>query len=384
MKKITLLLLVLIVNSAFAQMQLRTVVNEYLENNNWIPTNNETAYRYDTNGNLIKEGVFQLDMATNKWEKTQETLYNYNVNNKLIEEVYKRLPFQGVPELGNKTNYTYNVNNELIEILDYELVEGVWKLTVKEEIEYDSNNRPSIINEYDWDADNEVWEIDSKSTVTYNSEGKIEVLNIQVLENSNWIDDSKYTYSYDNNGKLIEEVYYEAGELRTKVEYQYDSNGNTVIKKDYDTYSNGSWGDISETTYTYDTTQLMSNFIHPFKDRTGLGYVKRDVAYINKLLISYSSDTNRKVYKYEDVTASNTDYNEFQFGVYPNPAEDFLTVNVENSETLKEINVFNFLGKKMLTTTNSKFSIQNLSKGIYLLHIETKNGKVAIKKIVKE
>ncbi len=74
--------------------------------------------------------------------------------------------------------------------------------------------------------------------------------------------------------------------------------------------------------------------------------------------------------------------NSFKTHVYPNPAINI--VHVEASHLIESIKVFDISGKLMLIKNSNMFSVENLSKGIYILEILDINGRVLIEKLVKK
>ena len=70
--------------------------------------------------------------------------------------------------------------------------------------------------------------------------------------------------------------------------------------------------------------------------------------------------------------------NNTQVMVYPNPAQGFLTLEAEG---VLEVSVYNTLGqcvlKKEIAESQSIVDLQNVSEGLYLLRIKTKNGIVS-------
>jgi GH18 family chitinase len=73
--------------------------------------------------------------------------------------------------------------------------------------------------------------------------------------------------------------------------------------------------------------------------------------------------------------------------VYPNPANDFVTISLVNSTTNNQVAVYNALGQMVISQrfNQSMFSIslKELEPGIYFINIANESG-VASKKIVKE
>ncbi|WP_052158229.1 InlB B-repeat-containing protein [Lacinutrix jangbogonensis] len=68
--------------------------------------------------------------------------------------------------------------------------------------------------------------------------------------------------------------------------------------------------------------------------------------------------------------------------IYPNPTNAIL--NIQLYETLEKVEVFSLLGTKVLESSSSRINVSNLSKGMYLLKIETQKGEVGVKRFIKE
>ena len=63
--------------------------------------------------------------------------------------------------------------------------------------------------------------------------------------------------------------------------------------------------------------------------------------------------------------------------IYPNPATDYITVN--NEDAVKNIVLFNMVGRKMRTFTAEKgerYEVSDLPNGVYVVQLFGKNNKV--------
>jgi uncharacterized protein (TIGR02145 family) len=75
-----------------------------------------------------------------------------------------------------------------------------------------------------------------------------------------------------------------------------------------------------------------------------------------------------------------------QFSVYPNPSNDFITINAANSTTGKEYILSDLTGRELLRghilSENQMISISQIPTGMYFVHITGGNSEV--KKIIKQ
>lgn len=69
--------------------------------------------------------------------------------------------------------------------------------------------------------------------------------------------------------------------------------------------------------------------------------------------------------------------------VYPNPATDKIFLQLNSANSLKSIQILDAQGKTIGNYTHTEIPIGNLPQGLYLLLIETQQGKVAKKLVVE-
>lgn len=68
--------------------------------------------------------------------------------------------------------------------------------------------------------------------------------------------------------------------------------------------------------------------------------------------------------------------------LYPNPATSVL--NIESDTSIKQIRIFNVLGKEIMNTTNKTIDVSQLNQGMYLIEIEGGSHQTIIKKFIKK
>jgi hypothetical protein len=82
------------------------------------------------------------------------------------------------------------------------------------------------------------------------------------------------------------------------------------------------------------------------------------------------------------LSTQNFQTNTLKAAIYPNPAFENLTIEIENE--LKSVEIYSLLGQKVMTATAKNVNISSLSKGIYMVRIEDKNKAVSTKKLIIE
>ncbi|GGD18244.1 PQQ-dependent sugar dehydrogenase [Flavobacterium orientale] len=94
------------------------------------------------------------------------------------------------------------------------------------------------------------------------------------------------------------------------------------------------------------------------------------------------------IYKINDTSLGTADFVNEGFSVYPNPAEEMVTLKNPNLSAIKQIVLNDASGKIVgtfhpTTGTETTLSVQNLTSGIYFLSIETANGEWHRTKLMK-
>jgi len=99
---------------------------------------------------------------------------------------------------------------------------------------------------------------------------------------------------------------------------------------------------------------------------------------------SFFIDSHTSLSENCNSTASivDTEFNN-AISVYPNPVKDKLHVSIADNQTIKKIQVYNLLGSKVIEQKSETIDFANIPSGMYLLKIESTEGKIATQKIIK-
>lgn len=75
---------------------------------------------------------------------------------------------------------------------------------------------------------------------------------------------------------------------------------------------------------------------------------------------------------------SNKEFSLKNIALSPNPAKDFLTLNIPNGLDLKTVTIYNIIGKEInsIPYLGNKINISNLTSGMYLLKLNTSNSSI--------
>lgn len=136
------------------------------------------------------------------------------------------------------------------------------------------------------------------------------------------------------------------------------------------TFVNVATGNLALTSTSIGVDETLTNsYINPYVDIVG-----------NPRIAGTSRDMG--AYEYTISTAGiNNDLSEVNLHVFPNPTSQIL--NIDNEGEIEAVSIYNTLGELIQTETKKNFSVENLSSGMYILQIKTKNGTYS-KRFIKE
>ena len=81
-------------------------------------------------------------------------------------------------------------------------------------------------------------------------------------------------------------------------------------------------------------------------------------------------------------TASVDNLSLTDFSIYPNPANEYLTV--ATNEDVKKVVIYNMQGAEVFTSKTKAINTSILTSGVYLIKVITKDNKVGVKRLIKK
>jgi hypothetical protein len=160
--------------------------------------------------------------------------------------------------------------------------------------------------------------------------------------------------------------------VETKDESTWNANGNNASQSLYQWNSTSAqWIGIQKNESTYDSSGRNTLFFWYNWDLT------------NSEWIVASKDTS---YYSEHTINSVPSITEKEIHVYPNPARDFIVVDLSNISNSATIEIYSMNGKlvsRLRSGENQQIAVRNLSKGLYLLRIYN-NGMLYCGKFIVE
>lgn len=378
MKKLLLIGLTLFAINMQSQNKIESSIEESYYNGVW-ELSSGTNYQYDSNNNLLSEAYYFYDSG--EWSPFYKTIYTYNANNKAVTRVEQFANnLTSVFEDEYKTLYIYNGNDKLITIINQMWDGSSWVNEYKTDFTYNGNLFLEVTGK-DWDGSQ--WVTDSRSTPTYTGTNLTQILE-ETWDGTQWINDFRNILTYNVNNKITNRQ----DEFWTGTAWEEDETTNYLLATNGNRTSSIYYyeGQISsKRDYTYDAAAQMSNFGHPFKDKTGVDYVTENFPYVNKILSSMyydydistaSYDLSSKVtYNYqEQLVLDKTSFEINKITLYPNPAN--AVVNIKIDQEINSISIVDISGRTtaIKPVSETSFDVSNLANGVYFIEIKTATG----------
>ncbi|WP_298535805.1 T9SS type A sorting domain-containing protein [uncultured Algibacter sp.] len=301
----------------------------------------QTTKTYDSNNNITLSVQQFWNDSSMEWINGYKVMYvYYNGSNNLMEETrqtYNLLTMEY--QNSSKVYYEYNGLDMTVQI-DQTWDEGMstWVNEDKLEISY-TNGLASKGLFSEWNSGGGMWEVEERIMRSYNMNDLPEEDFGETWNGSGWDNSEKTNYTY-------------MGLLQTE---QLSQNWNGSSWEDSDRalseYNNG-----NRSVFTYENWDVgMDKWIPEYKEET--------------------------TYSMADPLSTST-FGAGSFKVFPNPVST--VVNIKSAGTINEVELFNILGEKVMSTNRvNQLNVEGLKSGMYLLRIDIDNHTFSRKLIVK-
>jgi len=386
-------------------------------------------YTYDNNRNVLS--IIRLNRNSGQWVGDAKTENTYNENNKLIDQIYYK--YEGDWQASGKQTHYYNSSNYLIKIIRYKFENSSWNYKTNSSYIYDNNNNltlvldstsnyPSSKAEYTYDdRDNnlsqtnfersgEGFKYKNKVEYTYDENNNTLSSIASLFYENDWLETTRTEYTYDENNNCTsltkptrkEEWTYDSNSncltvtssdkeqeetdwiYQVRHSYTYDENNNKIIDLMTQFYDN-QWNNNSKNEFIYDYSYNKEDLILPldyFKMNNMLTIIKGaswhnhnwDTPYFSYYHYSPNSSISLN-----EISINNT------IKVYPNPAQDYISFQLENND-IYSVELYNSNGICVLNTkirSNNKVDISFLNRGVYFYKITLKSTEKISGKIIK-
>ncbi len=372
------LYLVLFLTSVlYSQPALTSVVYGDYDGTNFSP---HTIYEYEYNSNGLVSSEKGFDPVNNN-EIFYVSNYTYNENDRLISQEITDYD-EGEITSTESDQFSYNSNNQLIRLESN--YSDLWfpEFSYHDKLDFTIENGVYVEAIYNvWNGTD--WEINSKTVFEFEGPNLSTTFNYDWVSN-NWELMGKTDYTYDSNGNLLTESIYDwlgAGyELWDYYEYTYDSANNVISEENIEE------GEVFyRDEYTYNTNDLMENYLNPFEEKTGWDRFFFGVRkHHNKLIegiTDFSDFQDKHIYNYGNLSVENAEGKSNKLVLYPNPAAEILTI--KGLKEPKKYTIINTKGQvvaKGMTSENQSINVRRLNNGVYFIQLENEKALKFIKK----
>ncbi len=385
----------------------------------------KNEYQYDSNGNKTLYATYSWNSTDSIWVNGSKDEYQYDSIGNLTSHEYiywNSTDSAWIADYKSENQYDSDGNKTLTINYDWNSTDSTWIADYKFENQYDSDGNKTLKINYDWSSTDSTWIADYKYEYQYDSNGN-QTLYATYSWNSTdstWVGSYKKEYEYTDNYYIYK--YYKYDE--TKGEFVLYSSQKLFIAKPTAYFStesvqiassamtkseaitaNTSWSlkssadwltldtskgtgtstiSYSVTENTADTSRIATITASIISQKgNSIYYLKSTNS--NNLLDTIATDTIYVIQE-KSATAKVISTQKTNISLYPNPVNDYFTVNGLTTESA-EMKVYDLNGhtiSKQTIYNGQEVNATELTKGIYLLYVKDENGNEALLKMVKE
>jgi len=333
----------------------------------WIGTS-KNKYTFNASGKLTKSLSFDWDQIGNEWDTTYKIQLIYDtILNMTYYNGFELNENTNTWDTANKTINTYDTVGNITKNISYSWETDQWITSYLMETYYDEMGNDTMQMSSWWHPIDSMLHYSSKVLSSYDDKGN-QVLSVEYdwdINDSLWISYNKTESTYDAIGNQI-----------LCSEYSWNETDSIWVPENIDqnTYDYSySYNDIFWPYYYYGITEIFSGNI----PTQTYSYRYNDTDWIKNEKTTY-------FYSIHGVSSLPNIISENEIKVFPNPAKDYVTFNLEGSFSDLNLEIFDVQGRKVIDQiieNNTPVSVQNLSNGLYMFKL-THNGSVSTGKMV--
>jgi len=334
-------------------------------------------YIYNANGDL-KQLIFSWwEHSTNGWERDEIRKYTYDESENVKGEIRYQCYFEPDTIIMGKSDsivFKYNLKENITEIVHY-IWDSEWEIHGREINKYDAKGNQTEHISYCWNSEIIDWEKEDQWVSKFDINGN-ETEHIK-YRNSDSIGYRREVNIYDANGNRAESFEYSwksdinDWESQRRLIYNYDIKGNLIESLIYYPRSGLiEWRLESRTVYLYDNNGNMDGKFDYDWD------FEKDEWILKSRFEAYWSEL---------ATSLNIINENLKCLIYPNPTNNFLTVETDNLETLTT-EIYSLNGNRLFYEEMEgpifNIDLYSFQKGIYFIKIRSRDY-VRMEKIIK-
>lgn len=318
-------------------------------NGAWVPVTRDTM-TYDASGNLTE--VFVQLWQSGGWVNDVRFFSSYDAGGDTLSEGYYFWD-NGAWAGGYRLTYTRNEQGRTLTELWEDWENGGWSNGGFVTRTYDALGRLLVTFGQSWQ--NGIWVNSNISTCTYDNLSR---LLIQINEswdevNLQWMNTQRQSLSYDADGNLIaviSESWDTTGQDWAnfyRFRYTCDGNGNST-EGIREVWKSGSWSPGMSSLNVYSQKELVYTFWWPFRYQ------------YHATFKSFTSGVDEKG-------------NNMVLSVYPNPADEKLSIACKNFKAGQQVTVYDIQGRPVLqfslSAAKTELDVSRLAPGNYIIRV---------------
>jgi hypothetical protein len=390
-------------------------------------------YEYNDLGYITLAWEQRWDNSAKKWVPYRKYEYTYNENNSIVLYVSYEWNIEKEEwRYIGKDEFTYTPFYFIQEVLisDWQQPfgeEGRWVPWYKNEYFYNNSFALMELLESTWKAYSEEWRVNSRTVYERISLGRVSVETIFSPDGDEWIGHRKYEYTYPsgNNFNILTKKGSQFNSWETlewenmdSLAFSYHPVSGFIESEEYYSWrtQDSIWLFSQKDDYLYDEnfnlinyqrkrwSQIQNNWEPYIEEQASFNSSNLSAEYIVKpfwyewtnMIDEYKRrlwdfdkwrETNHTFFYYSPLDATSVSENlKEELKVYPNPAREYVFVDLSRFKTDAEFELYDLTGKRIITRTvsgSSQISLDGLRKGLYLYIITMPgqhriSGKLAV------
>lgn len=335
----------------------------------------QVTYSYDEYDYYLLEELTQKKVGSN-WENDELITYEYdwsgNPSMILVQEWEN-----GAWVNEEIQNCTYDNDGMPDEVIIQEWENGAW--VNEEKVNYTFTDDVTRILTSEWSG---VWNAEDLITITYSMDG-YEMVE-QYMQQGAWQNEARMLVSYNDDFNIATEIVqeWEDNSWVNVMRMNYNYEGLVYTSVVYDVWT-GDWGELAKTEYAYDNNG---------NAKQGVAYVKINdqwmEGFTTDIEMPYAYNEKSKVFiasevtvNYYDITLSANEMTQNSaFNLYPNPANDMISVD---GEGLEKAEIYNIAGQKVMESCNAQIDVKALQAGVYMVKVFGNGSSEMLRVVVK-
>ncbi len=359
-----------------SSQQLDSTLTEHKWQGNWFPYVTE-HYQYDNNSNIVESATFYWDSNLGIWENQYKNNFTNNSNGQqTLSLLYLWDSYTSLWDLNGKYEYLYSSSGKELTRIGSSWGGISWTKGVKNTNSYDANDFLVQDLTFQWESINYIWQWDSTYRTDYQNKsfGKPEVIRHLYRQPTYWeiVTIDSISYSSNNDKQVFRRFVASSPTWRkeTEIRYSYDANGYLISEeKEFWQISSNLPSIKNRINYT----------------RSSLGLILQEIYQGQDTVTQAWGDSQRITYYYASGTSIPKLSNNFDYNIFPNPAQEQLNILSNDVNLIVEIMdcQARLLFSESFHSKNIQIDISEYAPGTYFVHLQTKSYSKVIK-FIKE